>query len=186
MLFLPLLLACLAPMPASAQDADPFKTCARCHGNDGNSSKPPTPSIAGLAADYIVASLEAYQDGSRACGFSKIKCKMATRWTSEDIAQAAQHFAALPRKRAPQEFDASQAEQGKALHEAHCAACHSASAEVGEGGLLHGQWREYLEYAFEQYDSGGRTQPADMATATAAVNDAQWQALLDFYASDLW
>ena len=178
-----LLALCFMPLASLAQEADPFKACARCHGQDGNSSKPPTPSIAGLASEYIVASLQAYQAGSRQCGFSKNKCKMASRWTGEEITAASQHFSALSRVPAPQEFDADLAAQGKGLHEANCAECHSGTGSAGQGGLLHGQWREYLEYAMEQYRTGGRVQPEGMQAATGSLDDAQWNALLHFYAS---
>lgn len=174
---------CCIPLVSVAQDADPFKACARCHGPDGNSGKPPTPSIAGLAEDYIVASLQAYQDGSRQCGFSKIKCKMASRWTTEEIAAAAAHFSASPRVPAAQEFDAGLAAQGNAIHEANCAECHTGPGADGQGGLLQGQWRDYLEYAMEQYRSGGRVQPEGMKTATDSLDNDQWNALLHFYAS---
>lgn len=174
---------CCIPFTAQAQDADPFKTCTRCHGQDGNSSKPPTPSISELDADYIVAALAAYRDGSRACGFSKIKCKMVNKWSAEEITAAAEHFSAVPRTRAEQEFDASQAEAGKALHAAKCADCHAPDAGDQQGGLLQGQWREYLEYAMGQYRDGGRTQPEGMKAVTAGLGDDEWDALLNYYAS---
>ena len=170
-------------MEGSTQDADSLKSCTRCHGQDGNSSKPQTPSIAGLARGYIAASLNAYQDGSRQCGISSIKCKMASRWTEEQISHAAEYFSAQPRIRAPQEFDAASAAQGKTLHEAACAGCHSGDGASAEGGLLNGQWREYLEYAMEQYRTGGRSQPEGMKAATSALDEGEWDALLHYYAS---
>ena len=178
-----LLLLCWLPLTAQSQEAGQFKSCTRCHGQDGNSSKPPTPSISALDADYIAASMKAYQDGSRTCGFSKIKCKMASKWSAEDIAAAAQHFSALPRTRAPQEFDESLAETGKALHAEKCAGCHSQSGGADQGGLLQGQWREYLEYAMEQYGNGGRVQPEGMKAAAAGLGDGEWDALFNYYAS---
>ena len=182
--FLLLLAAlCWLPVTAQSQDADPFKVCARCHGQDGNGSKAPTPYISSLAPDYISASLKAYQDGSRSCGFSKIKCKMASRWSEDEIAAAAQHFSGLPRERAPQEFDAALAEQGKAIHDASCSECHSGTGSRGSGGLLFGQWRAYLEYAMEQYQAGDRAMPDGMKAAVESLDEAQWDALLNYYAS---
>jgi sulfide dehydrogenase cytochrome subunit len=169
-------------LPAQAQD--PFKSCARCHGADGNSGKSPNPSISSLADTYIASSLKAYQDGSRDCGFSKMKCKMASRWTAEEVDAAAKHFSQQPRTRAPQEFDAGLAAQGKAIHQARCAECHSGTGAEGQGGLLQGQWRDYLDYAMGQYREGKRSQPAAMKAATSALEAAEWEALLHYYASE--
>ena len=173
----------LISMQGSTQDVDSLKSCTRCHGQDGNSSKPPTPSIAGLARGYIAASLQSYQDGSRQCGMSSIKCKMASRWTDEQITYAAEHFSAQPRTRAPQEFDTAKAALGKTIHDAACAGCHSGADDGEEGGLLTGQWREYLEYTMEQYRAGGRSQPEGMKAATSALDEGEWDALLHYYAS---
>jgi sulfide dehydrogenase cytochrome subunit len=49
--------------------------------------------------------------------------------------------------------------------------------------MLEGQWREYLEYAMEQYRNGGRSQPERMASATGDLKDDEWDALLHYYAS---
>ena len=45
------------------------------------------------------------------------------------------------------------------------------------------RWREYLEYAMDQYRSGGREQPEGMKAAVDALDDAGWDALLNYYAS---
>ncbi len=40
--------------------------CAGCHADDGNNKDPKTPRLAGLDAEYLAASAQAYKDGSRA------------------------------------------------------------------------------------------------------------------------
>lgn len=40
-------------------------TCAGCHGEEGVSATPTTPSLAGQDAEYLAAAIRAYQDGSR-------------------------------------------------------------------------------------------------------------------------
>lgn len=68
------LIAAIASMlllnaPALAGDAEAgkrkSKTCAACHGPDGNSVSPEFPKIAGQHYDYLVKSLQRYKSGER-------------------------------------------------------------------------------------------------------------------------
>lgn len=53
-------------------EGDPFAglavtaPCAGCHAPDGNNEDPKTPRLAGLDAEYLLAAVEGYRDGSRA------------------------------------------------------------------------------------------------------------------------
>jgi cytochrome c553 len=176
-------------MATAVAEGDDFKACARCHGEDGNSQKPSSPSIAGMDTAYSEHALRDYRDGKRECGTSKLKCRMAAKWTDEEIVASSAHFAQFERVAPEQSFDAGLAEQGKAVHEEKCAACHSpgASAEAGSqpADSLNGQWREYLEYALQQYAGSARQQPDDMRAALESLDDSQQEALLNYYASGL-
>jgi sulfide dehydrogenase cytochrome subunit len=174
----------------SAQAADPFRKCGTCHGKDGNSPKPKSPSISGLSADYSELVLKAYRDGSRGCATMKMKCKLAAKLTDEQITEAAMHFSEFSRERRDQAFDATLAVTGKGIHEQHCASCHSAQPVVAadgvsDGGLLNGQWRQYLERVLLEYAAGERQQPEKMKAALAKLGDDDQEALLQYYASDL-
>jgi sulfide dehydrogenase cytochrome subunit len=164
---------------------DEFKLCARCHGADGNSTKSNSPSISGLDPAYAEEVMKEYRDGARPCGLSSMKCKMAAKWSDEEIVAAAAHFSAMPRKAPDQAFDAGLAAAGKKLHEAHCQACHGQAPTEGKphGGLLNGQWREYLDYALNQYQEGAWSQPDEMEKALAGLSADDRAALLDYYAS---
>ncbi len=170
-------------------EGDDFKACARCHGEDGNSTKSSSPSIAGMSTAYSEHALRDYRDGKRECGTSKLKCRMAAKWTDEEIVAASAHFAQFDHVAPEQSFDPALAEQGKAIHEDKCARCHSAGASAESGGQpadsLNGQWREYLEYSLQQYAGGGRQQPDDMRAALESLDDSQKEALLNYYASGL-
>ena len=165
--------------------ADEFKLCARCHGADGNSTKSNSPSIAGLDPGYAQEAMKDYRDGTRPCGLSSMKCKMAAKWSDEEIAAAAEHYGAMARKAPDQAFDAGRAAAGEKLHQAHCQACHGQEPAEGKphGGLLSGQWREYLDYALNQYQEGAWSQPDEMKKALAGLSADDRAALLDFYAS---
>lgn len=178
------LLLTLCWQPAALAGDDEFKMCARCHGADGNSSKPNFPSIAGFDAGYIKSVMEGYRDGSRACGLP-MKCRMATTWTDEDIAAAAAYYSVKEPMAPTQEFDAGKAEAGKALHTAHCVGCHGAEAAADKprGSLLSGQWRKYLEYALGQFEQGAWQQPDEMKAALSGLSADEIDALLSYYAS---
>lgn len=167
--------------------ADEFKSCARCHGEDGNSPKSSSPSIAGFNARYTTAAMEAYRDGKRECVSMKLKCKIAAKWSDEEIASAAAHYAQFEYVAREQPFDEALATTGQGVHEEKCASCHSAaavaSADAQPAGMLNGQWREYLEYSLEEYANGGRPQPDEMRSALESLDDAQREALLQYYAS---
>ncbi len=179
-----ILLATTIPVQA---EGDEFKACARCHGVDGNSKKAKSPSISSLNPAYAEAALKAYRAGERECGQMALKCKSATKMTDEEIAGGAAHFAQFDRVPPDQPFDSALAEQGKSIHEEHCAECHSAGAQPAEGeppaGILTGQWREYLQYALAQYASGARQQPDKMRAAVESLEEGQLDALLNYYAS---
>lgn len=65
------LLLVLLVVSASALAADPeagktkAAVCAGCHGADGIATNPAYPNLAGQNAQYLVAALKAYKDGSR-------------------------------------------------------------------------------------------------------------------------
>jgi cytochrome subunit of sulfide dehydrogenase len=172
-----------------ARAADEFKVCARCHGQDGNSEDSDVPLIAGLSARYIDAAMQEYRGGKRECATSKMKCRMAAKWTDEDIVSAAAHYAQFGRVAPEQPFDSALAAKGETIHQDHCASCHTAktaaSSDSQPAGVLNAQWREYLEYALEQYASGGRQQPEEMRAALEALSEDQKGELLDYYASGL-
>lgn len=174
---------------AVAVSADDFKSCARCHEQDGNSTDSELPTIAGFSAGYIDAVMREYRDGERECGSSKMKCRMAAKWTDGEIASAAAHYAQFERAIPEQSFDGALAATGQAIHQEKCASCHSANAAASPdshpAGMLNAQWREYLEYALEQYASGGRQQPEEMRSALEALDEDQKDELLHYYASGL-
>ena len=186
-IWLSIALTVFALATAVGVSADEFKVCARCHEQDGNSTDADNPIIAGFTAGYIVASMEEYRAGRRDCGTSKLKCRMAAKWSDEEIAAAAAYYAQFERAAPEQSFDSALAATGQVIHDEKCASCHSSkeltATDSQPAGMLNGQWREYLEYALEQYASGGRQQPEDMRLALEALDEAQKDGLLHYYAS---
>ncbi|MEW6119521.1 MAG: cytochrome C [Pseudomonadota bacterium] len=91
-------LALLGAASASAQTISRGEviasTCYTCHGTHGVS--PSTiPSIDYIPAARIVETLKAYKAGTR---YSTIMGRHASAYTDEEIVEAANHLASLPKK----------------------------------------------------------------------------------------
>jgi cytochrome c553 len=66
------------------------KTCATCHGVDGNTTMTPdTPKLAGQPADYLVKSLQGYKSGIRK---NPLMAPMAANLSQRDIEDLAAYF----------------------------------------------------------------------------------------------
>lgn len=88
--------ACLVAVASgSAMAADPAagreksKTCAACHGPDGNSPSAEFPKLAGQHYDYLVKVLNDYKSGQRK---NPIMAPQAANLSRRDIADLAAYF----------------------------------------------------------------------------------------------
>ncbi len=170
--------------PVSADVSGMLKICSNCHGEDGRGVESDIPIIAGIPAVVQEDALYAYFDGDRQCGSKPMMCKAASRMTEEQIVELAAHFAAMPYAAAGEEFDATLAEAGKATHLANCAICHGKDDPGdAEASILHGQRKDYLRYALQQYAAGERSQLPAMEKKTKLLSSDDIEALLNYYAS---
>ena len=85
---------CLVPLfavtNANAQDARYLASnCANCHGTNGKSAQG-MPSLAGMSADALSASMKAFKDGTRS---ATIMHQIAKGYSDEQIAALASFFA---------------------------------------------------------------------------------------------
>jgi cytochrome c553 len=67
------------------------EVCAACHGQDGNSTDPANPRLAGQYADYLAKALRDYKSGARK---NAIMAAFATTLTPKDIENLSAYFAA--------------------------------------------------------------------------------------------
>ena len=171
-----------APLLASpATPAMLSNTCNGCHGTDGSSAGTSNPTIAGLTADYFETAMKQFRSGERP---STIMGRLAKGYSDEQLKAMADHFAAKKFVRAKQAFDAGKAAAGKELHAKRCNMCHAqGGAHSGAGGVLAGQWKEYLQIAFAEYRAGKRKAPELMAKRMEGLSDADFDALINYYAS---
>lgn len=175
-------------LPAWSGAQDMLMMCSACHGEDGLGTSSDIPIIAGIPAAVQEDALYAYADGARTCVSSPMMCKLASGLTEEQIVELSAHFAELPYQAAGEEFDAALAEAGQKLHQTSCAICHGADspgeADANMGAsILHGQPKDYLRYALQQYASGERSQLPMMEKMITPLSSDDVEALLNYYAS---
>ena len=96
-------------------------TFAGCHGTNGISNGPASPSLAGIDYDYMVESMKNFQAGERR---STIMTRIAKGYDDADIEAMSKFFAEQKHVMASQKFDAEAAKRGKKLHQKYCKNCH--------------------------------------------------------------
>lgn len=160
-------------------------TCVGCHGPDGVSSGPATPTISGMSMDYFIKQMENYKSGELS---STIMNRIAEGYTSKEIKLMAEFFAKKPFVSASgQKNDQILAKKGELLHKKYCEKCHSqgGSSVEEDAGILAGQWKYYLEVSMHDYIFGGRKAPKKMARKIKKLMDKEGakgvSALIEFY-----
>jgi sulfide dehydrogenase cytochrome subunit len=158
-------------------------TCAGCHGTNGASKGPATPSIAGLEEEYFVGVMNAYKSGER---WSTIMGRIAKGYSDEDIAAIAKHYSQMPFKPTLKQTAAN--DTGAQLHEEYCEKCHEDGATSSEDIVLAGQLTPYMNWTMWDYANGVNKIPEKkMAKAfeemRAAHGDKSITDLVGFYGS---
>lgn len=172
------------------------ENCANCHGKNGVSTESDVPIIAGLSAPYLSDNLDAYKKKVRPCPESKYEsgdkkgqktdmCRIAKDLSEADIKQVSQHFAGKKFVRPQQKFDPVLAAKGKQIHERSCDKCHAEGGSLAsdDGGILAGQWMPYLDATFKEYHSGKRIAPKKMQPKMEKLEQADFDALVNYYGS---
>jgi cytochrome c553 len=149
--------------------------CAGCHGEQGVSAKPAIPSLAGQDAEYFVAAMEAYKDGSRKDESMK---GVAAKLGEATMKNLAAHYAALtpqaPKVRKP----LSLAEITE-----RCDRCHGLNGNSVDPRtpMLAAQRADYLEKALHAYRNGARKSTA-MAAMSEMLGESDVEAVAAHYA----
>jgi cytochrome c553 len=124
--------------------------CASCHGGDGNSTDPKNPRLAGLSADYLVAAINAYKDGSRK---NDLMRNQVIALRDQEIQDLAAYYAS----KEPQAL-AIRKPLTIAEWNARCSRCHGSNGNSTDSRfpVLAGQNEAYLAKAIGQYHTGER------------------------------
>jgi sulfide dehydrogenase cytochrome subunit len=163
-----LLTGLMLNLPAFASDAKVLMlvdTCVGCHGNDGNSVGPATPSIAGMRESLFIKAMTDMKSGKRP---STVMHVIAKGYTDKEIALMAAFFnkQTFVNKYSPQLVEKEKARQGEMLHEQHCSGCHKINgSQKPLGNKVAGQWIPYLRHRLSEFRSGADTTSPVMASA---------------------
>lgn len=181
-----LLAALLLPVAALAEPSGQALafTCAGCHGTDGSSVGPSSPSIAGMDPAVFIDAMNAYRADQR---HSTIMNRIAKGYSDKQIEEMAWFFAAQKLRLEPQAHDVALASRGAELHKRHCEKCHEEGGRPGDAGTLAGQWMPYLEFTMADFLSGKRAWPRKMErkvdAAIAEDGERAIEALIHYYGS---
>lgn len=149
-------------------------SCAGCHGETGVSGNPANPSLAGQDAQYFVAALKAYKDGTRKEETMKLAVSSLTDAAMADMAA----FYASQEPRAPK------VEKPLTLAEwvQRCDRCHGVNGNSTDPRTpaIAAQRGDYLQKALRAYQGGQRKSSA-MGPMSSALSDSDVDDLAAFY-----
>jgi cytochrome c553 len=140
---------------AVAQRAE---TCFACHGKDGNSETPLTPSLGGQPSFFIVAQLFLFRDNRRGKGPTPMY-EVARGMTDDELRAWGEFLSRLPPPAKPtQAPDPKRYARGRAIADRHhCPVCHAPDYSGREQmPRLANQREDYLLKALRDYKSGSR------------------------------
>jgi cytochrome c553 len=155
--------------------------CLACHGPEGQSLTPGTPSLGGQPSFFVIAQLFLFRRGGR----TSAAMSEAARTLSDDDLRAFGAWASkLPAPRPPADApDAGRLERGRRLTLRHpCGVCHNPDFSGREQmpRLAH-QREDYLLEAMRQYKSGARLgYGGAMSSELAGLTDDDLQDLAHY------
>ncbi len=155
---------CALASPCAAEDAKTIATtiCIACHGEDGNSSIPMFPKIAGLQEGYILKQLRDFQSGRRKSGIME---PVVAGLKVEDFAPLAALYSSQ-KIRPGTDADKKAAAFGKMVYfegneETGVPACVGCHQPQGTGHLIYprigGQHGTYVTQQLKSFASGERS-----------------------------
>ena len=157
--------------------------CAGCHGADGVSHEPLTPSLAGQPDYYTQWQLVYFRGGARK---SEVMGPIAEALNNDEIKNLGAYYASLPPPK-PEAAPDELAQRGEKLAQSHrCQSCH---ADDYSGNViaarLADQREDVLVKALHDYKSGVRVGSgvATMADVTFELSDADMEALAHYLAT---
>jgi len=149
--------------------------CSGCHGEAGASAGPPNPSVAGQDAQYLVAALQAYKDGTRNDAAMKAAAAALDERTMKNLAA----FYAAQQPQPPK----VQKPLSTAEWAARCDRCHGVNGNSTDPKVpaIAAQRADYIEKVLHAYRTGARKSGA-MAAMAHMLTEADIENLAAYYA----
>ena len=174
----------MAPGPAAGQSVEErFTVCLACHGADGQSRVPETPSLGGQPSFFVVAQLFLFREGRRD---NAAMLAAAKGLTNGDLTAFAERVAKLPPPPPPEDApDPARFARGRALTLRHpCGVCHNPDFSGREQmPRLANQREDYLLKSMREYKSGSRLgYGGAMSQELAGLSDQDLMDLAHFLA----
>jgi len=162
-------------------EGDPFAglavtaPCVGCHGREGNTGDPKTPRLAGLDADYLVAAVNAYKDGSRD---HSIMRDAVIELREQDVKDLAAFYASKEPKALPIRKPLTIAEWTE-----RCSRCHGTDGNSTDERfpILAGQDEAYLLKAMRAFHGGARANEM-MFAMSFMMTESDMRNLAAYYA----
>jgi cytochrome c553 len=161
------------------------EVCLACHGVDGVSQIPGTPSLVGQPDRFIQWELVFFRSGRR---HDPIMEPIASTLSDEDVRSLGAYIASLPVPKLPVPPDSAPDETAGGaglVKQGNCAACHGETFEgLQAAPRLAGQREEYIVKALKDFRSGGRPSMglAAMTEVAAHMSDENIDAVAHFLA----
>ena len=168
-------LLCAGPAAAQTQSLkERLATCLACHGENGQSTLPHTPSLGAHPAFFLTIQMFMFREKIRAVPLMN---QMLQGVNNNDIKALAGAISKLPPPQPPEGApDASRMQAARVLADQNrCNFCHGANFAGGENvPRLAGQREDYLVKTLREYKSDTRRgYDAAMADVLYSVNDGQ-------------
>lgn len=155
-------------------------TCSACHGQFGQAVGPSIPTLAGQPAGYIADAMKKFKSGERP---STVMGRLAKAYSDDDFNAMGDFFSQQKFLRYKQDVDAAKVAKGKELHSQNCKKCHQEDGRESEdGGVIAGQWFEYLQITMGDFLAKKRPMPKKMAEKFEGLSKDDVDALMHFYA----
>ena len=173
--------------PAPAADVAAGKAlaegCAACHGADGVSQMPLTPSLAGQPDEFVQWQLVYFRSGARR---SEVMGQIAEALSNEDIRSLGAYYASLPPPKPAAAADALAQSGEKLALRRRCQSCHADDYNgFRAAARLSDQREDVLLKALQDFRSGKRVGSgvASMAEVTYELSDTDMVALSHYLAT---
>jgi sulfide dehydrogenase cytochrome subunit len=163
-------------------------TCAGCHGTNGNSVGPASPTISAMDPLVFVDMMTAFAEDET---YSTIMGRIARGYTEDEYELMGEYLHSLAYEPAKQEFDQALVDKGAKLHDRYCEKCHIEGGkpvpEEEDYYILAGQWTPYLKNAMSDFQAERRDLPKKMGRKLDSMLEAEGEeslaALYAFYAA---